>query len=197
MTSSFHKDAEKRARVGFKSSHAFVILCNKSAVTPTRRRKTHYIIHKIKCLYPWMWESKWAWAGMGMGRHGHGHGHGQGHGHSPRARALAASPRARARARESARPEGGAHGQSGPGAHIFKENRLLGAPTLKISPAALVTCGAHCCTRPGPRPPTRHSHACMVRRARRRPGGASRLCRRCAIAAKACFSPPELILDCT
>ena len=170
MTSSFHKDAEKRARVGFKSSHAFVILCNKSAVNPTRRRKTHYIIHKIKCLYPWMWESKWAWAGMGMGRHGHGHGHGQGHGHSPRARALAASPRARARARESARPEGGAHGQSGPGAHIFKENRLLGAPTLKISPAALVTCGAHCCTRPGPRPPTRHSHACMVRRARRRPG---------------------------
>ena len=61
-------------------------------------------------------------------------------------------------------------GQSGPGAHIFKENRLLGAPTLKISPAALVTCGAHCCTRPGPRPPTRHSHACMVRWARRRPG---------------------------
>ena len=38
LRSSLHKDAEKWARVGFESSHAFVISCNKSAVTPPRRQ---------------------------------------------------------------------------------------------------------------------------------------------------------------
>ena len=38
-TSSFHEGAEKWARAGFESRHAFVILCNKSAVTPPARRR--------------------------------------------------------------------------------------------------------------------------------------------------------------
>ena len=36
-TSSFHEDAEKWARVGFESRHAFVILCNKSPETKDTR----------------------------------------------------------------------------------------------------------------------------------------------------------------